>query len=136
MTTKRKPDPFTPVYVPEEWHRTAKLDGERIILNEAFSTLGWDKLTRIEVLDDGRPMLPFREGDPFANMPYKGEGPGYLSRDELLATHDMTDAQLEGRVAAVLGIRINIHEGEDTPEKRFLRYGALTALTKKLAEKG
>lgn len=130
----RKPDPFTVCYAPDEWLRTAKLDGEPVDLIEAFQSWGWDKLSRIEVTANGRSFYPYRDGDLFENVPYKGEGAGYLSREELIEQYGINDAELEAKIAVKLHIRVELAGGEDTPEKRYLRASGFDALRNKLSE--
>ena len=132
MAFRRKPNPFTVCFIPNDWEATAKLDGKPVDLVQAFQTKGWSDLSRIEVSANGRQLFPWRDGDPFEQVPYKGEGAGYLSRDELLDGYGLTDAELEAKIAAKLHIRVELAGGEDSAEKRFFRAAGIEALTRVL----
>lgn len=127
----RKPNPFLPFYA-RAWARlpgAAVFRGKTVDLFEefrkAYASGDYSVITGIEVFDpDGNGKTLWRDADQFANVPYKGDGLGFLSREEMRETPFGDDAELDRLTKSIFRIDLGLAEGEDTPEKRFFRYTA------------
>lgn len=126
----RKPNPFTAFTCPPEWRDAATLDGKRVDLVEAFSTLDFDDLARIEIpFPDGSKIVPWTKGFDYREQDY-ADCEGLLAREDLVG---ITDADLEKRIATTLGVRVDLANGDDTSEKQFVRRQGHDLLMDRLA---
>lgn len=125
----RKPNPFTPFFGPKEWREegNARLDNEVIDLVQMFSEAPWEDIVRIEVKNGSEWIQPYRDLYDHAGIPYPESGEGTMTREQLREEHDLSDAQLVKMVEDQIGVTIDL-SGEDTPEKRFLRWNAYDRL--------
>jgi hypothetical protein len=129
--SRRAPSPFAPLYAPAWWRERAWLDGRHLAdLVRAWQRLSWSAIAHIAIENrDGSVTYAFRDAADHRMMPYPTQGPGTLSRLELREHHELTDRELERRVRSVLGIRVRLAGGRDTPKKKWLRWQAYDRTT-------